>query len=362
MTTAYLGPEHETATGPNFQQSYLVSATVAPGQTVTGFDLTDQLPSGMQFVSLGASSANGSTAASTTSTPSTTAPGGTLTRHFDKVVGTGGASDASMVFSFYVPRDDASTSPVLNLTTGAFVALTDQASAQGSWTPLNPLQPTTSVTSNLATDVVTAKSVAVQKGVTDLTRPGASQPGDVLQYTINFQVSDFFALANPCSRPTSFPTASTYDGSRSHPTLTVASARRRPLRPSAGFGAGDGLRSACAGYDRTGRRRSGLTCRASWPRGASAMAQLLGGSIPSRGGPEGPDPIGDRRASGGRPARSSSATVIQQKFDYNYPSGEAFVDQGDVLTNGVSASADVLSYADLSADGSSRVRHQRHEP
>ena len=141
VKTTYLGPEEETATGPNFEEQYLITASIAAGQTISNFNLTDFLPAGMQFVSLDGSSANGSSTASTTSTPSTTTPGGTLTRHFDKVVGTGGASDVSLTFTFYVPRDDASSNPVLNLTTGAFAPMTDQAYGQGSWTPLNTSSP-----------------------------------------------------------------------------------------------------------------------------------------------------------------------------------------------------------------------------
>ena len=173
VTTTYLGPEEETATGPNFEKRYLVTASVASGQTIANFNLVNLLPAGMQFVALDSYSATGSTTSSTISTPSTTTPGGTLSRQFNQVVGTGGPDDASMEFTFYVPRDDSSSNPVLNLTTGAFASMTDQAYADGTWTPLNTAEPTTSVTSNTATDTLTAKSVAVQKTVVNLTNPGA---------------------------------------------------------------------------------------------------------------------------------------------------------------------------------------------
>ncbi len=50
VKTTYLGPEQETATGPDFKQQYLVPATVAPGQT------SDTSPSPMCSVRASSSS------------------------------------------------------------------------------------------------------------------------------------------------------------------------------------------------------------------------------------------------------------------------------------------------------------------
>src|SRR5262249_46919158 len=74
LTKRYLGPEHETVTGPNFREQYLVSLVVAPGQTLGNVDLIDNLPSNMQFVSVNAVSGNGATLITPISKPSTTAP------------------------------------------------------------------------------------------------------------------------------------------------------------------------------------------------------------------------------------------------------------------------------------------------
>ncbi len=40
----YLGPESETASGPNFPRAYELTATIAPGQSLTSFSLVDDLP------------------------------------------------------------------------------------------------------------------------------------------------------------------------------------------------------------------------------------------------------------------------------------------------------------------------------
>lgn len=69
----YLGPEDETATGPNFPRQYRIDVDVADGQTVTDLEISDILPPQMQFVSLDAVLVNGSPVSSVAvSTPSTT--------------------------------------------------------------------------------------------------------------------------------------------------------------------------------------------------------------------------------------------------------------------------------------------------
>ena len=52
LTKTYLGPENETATGPNFPQQYRIDVAVAPGQTVHNLEITDQLPPNLQFQSV----------------------------------------------------------------------------------------------------------------------------------------------------------------------------------------------------------------------------------------------------------------------------------------------------------------------
>ena len=121
VTKTYLGPEQETATGPNFTHQYVVDVSIAPGQKITNLDVTDLLPNNLQFVSVDSTTIDGAAATTTAmNTPSTTTPGGTLTERFASVKGTGAANDAEVVFTFYVPEYDANGVPVLDLTSGAF--------------------------------------------------------------------------------------------------------------------------------------------------------------------------------------------------------------------------------------------------
>src|SRR5262249_7315034 len=156
-------------------------------------DLTDVLPPELQFIAV--TSTSGATTA--IATPSTSTPGGTLTRRFATVTGTAGTVDAQMTFSFYLPRVTAPLSPILDPTTGDDVTAIDDASTSGTWGPLDPRDPTQTVSSDVTNNdhTLTLKSIATQKTsniVTDTGAPGLS-PGDTVEYTIDFQVSDYFA-------------------------------------------------------------------------------------------------------------------------------------------------------------------------
>ncbi len=97
LSKSYNGPEDETATGPNFPRTYTVTATIAPGQTMTKFFLEDELPINMQFIRVITPGAG-----DCSSLPSTTEPGGTLTCEFGEVSGT-----VEMEFEFFIPLRDA---------------------------------------------------------------------------------------------------------------------------------------------------------------------------------------------------------------------------------------------------------------
>jgi hypothetical protein len=196
LTKTYMGPEDETTTGPNFPRQYQITVDVATGQTITNLDLTDVLPPNLQFVAVDSTSGP----ATDISTPSTTTPGGTLTRRFASVTGTAGQVDAQMVFSFYAPRVTGPADPILDPTTGDDVTTTDDASTTGQWTPTDSRDPATVVSSDVtAVDhTLTLKSIAVQKTLfiaEDTGAPGLS-PGDTVEYVLHFQVSDYFAFQN----------------------------------------------------------------------------------------------------------------------------------------------------------------------
>ena len=59
ITKTYLGPELETATGPNYVRQYEIDVSVAPGQTLSNFKISDPLPGDIQFTNVNTATANG---------------------------------------------------------------------------------------------------------------------------------------------------------------------------------------------------------------------------------------------------------------------------------------------------------------
>jgi fimbrial isopeptide formation D2 family protein/uncharacterized repeat protein (TIGR01451 family) len=362
LTKTYLGPEDETATGPNFPRQYELSVDVAAGQTLTNLDITDLLPPNLQFVQVDATTVNGAAVTTTAiATPSTTIPGGTLTRRFASVTGTTDAADAVLLFTFYVPRLDATNAVIIDPLSGDDATALNNASASASWTPLDPRDPTTTVTRD---DVgpehtLTPKSVAIQKSVTNLT-DDANTPGDVLEYRLEIQISDFFAFRNlvvvdtfsdgqrfvPGFTPTlqvnghnfTFATAgfapANYTVSQNF-TGAVATPPIFTLNPATNDGTTTITFSIANELISRGQATGDLLGGCVSPAGTGLIAPcaLLG--------------AGD----GPTTATIVFRTQIQDEFSDEFPSGDRSVDQGDVLTNDVLVAGDVLNNVGLTPTG-----------
>ncbi|MCU0962983.1 MAG: hypothetical protein MUF48_23055, partial [Pirellulaceae bacterium] len=201
LRKTYSGPESETATGPNFPRQYTITADVAEGATVTLLELTDVLPADLQFLHVDSTLVHGVPAVTDSlATPSTSLPGGILTRRFATVTGTSGPDDASVTFSFYVPQTDAGGGDVLSPTTGNAAEADNHALGAAQWTPADPRDPLTLVTVDPAgyEHRLANRSIAVQKSSSlwsDLGAAGLS-PGDTVEYTLAFQISDYFSFGD----------------------------------------------------------------------------------------------------------------------------------------------------------------------
>ena len=366
LSKTYLGPEDETATGPNFLRQYRLDLDVATGQTLTNVDLSDLLPSGMQFTQL----ISATPAGSVTSTPSTTTPGGTFTYRFSSVTGVAGV-DASVTIEYYVPRLNSGSAVIVNASSGDDVALQNNASASGNWTPIDTRDTATTVTVNPAgpEHTLTAKSIATQKGVSivsDTGAPGAT-PGDTLEYTIQVQVSDYFAFQNLVL------TDLFSDGQRFDTTFTPTfswneqgSAFGAVAFGSANYTVAQNFTGAVATppiFTLDPAANDGnttVTFRVSnemISRGSNG--NLVGGGIPLGGTGAGPLPNNPPLPFGPTTATIRFRTVIQDTFSDNFPSGNNSLNPGDVLTNSVSVSGDLLQVTNVTtptgqseADGS----------
>ncbi len=343
LTKTYIGPEDETATGPNFPRQYRIDVDIAAGQTVSAVDLIDVLPANLQFLAVVSTLINNAAAPATAvATPSTTTPGGTLTRRFASVTGTAGTQDASLIFSYYVPRVDAASAPVLNATTGDDATSVNDARSQGNWTPIDGRDGPTAVVSDVTANdhTLTPKSIAIQKSVAVAIDTGGAgpTPGDTLEYTLAIQVSDYFAMQNLVL------TDILSDGQRRDagfaPTLTIA-------EHSGGASATAPMNAANVSFV-VATGTTGQTT-ATFQIGAEQVlrgldARLIGGCVPAAG-TGGPAPDCAVFNGGATTVTVVYRAIIQDSFSDTFPSGDASVDHGDVLSNTVTALADLVSVA-----------------
>jgi len=175
--------EDETATGSNYPWDYTITVDVADGQTVTAVDVIDNLPGNLQFIQVVDTDGG-----NLIQQPSTTTPGGLLWITFDSITGVLG-SDKTITYQVYAPKFDNNSQYVLDPDTGAWVNATNSVTVTGNYTDI-PVSSQDNYT-------LTLKPLAIQKSVDDeSTDPIQPRPTDILRYTLNFQVSDYFSLNN----------------------------------------------------------------------------------------------------------------------------------------------------------------------
>lgn len=200
VTKTNLAPESETATGPNFVQQWQIEVDIATGQTINNLSVVDFLPNNVKFGGASivpsttvfppfpATPANGATTSALYGTPQTGVSG----------------TDVTFTVSFHVPELDANLTNVLDPTTGAPSPSINSATARGNWVPTDTRDQSNSgngsipVTASAAVNTLADKSIAIQKSMAifnDVGAPGPT-PLDILEYTLQFQISDFFGFEN----------------------------------------------------------------------------------------------------------------------------------------------------------------------
>jgi uncharacterized repeat protein (TIGR01451 family)/fimbrial isopeptide formation D2 family protein len=172
--------EQETATGRNYPVTYTLSVDVAAGRTVNNVVVSDVIPNNLQFI--GVTNYDGGTPVTL---PSTTTPGGILSISFGNVTGILG-DVKTITYQVFAPLLNSSSQSVINPVTGLPVNATNVANVTGTYNGTN--------VSSSANYTLYLKSLAVQKNVVDITTPSAPRPTDILNYTVNFQVSDYFSM------------------------------------------------------------------------------------------------------------------------------------------------------------------------
>ena len=337
----FLSPEGETVTGPNFIKKFQLDVKIAPGQTITNFELSDFLPNTIAFRAMGTiSPASFSTILLPTVGAASNPTTNELTVTWPSVSGT-----ASYQFDVFIPQNDANSSPVLDPTTAASRVLYNDAKAEGDWDPADPADGTSvHVTSDITLQdvAVIARSLAIQKTVAfapggDLGAPGLS-PGDILEYSLKFQVSDFFAFNNVSILDIlpdglNFQNGLTTTLQVNGNPFTAPAAPIGGVTPITGFN-GEEIISFNISGELVNRGFSG---------------NLIGGLVnPSGGFLTG---NGDLATEGCIVFRA----VVDDRFQINAPSGDFSLDHGDVLTNTATIRGSTLSTATLMPLGVNNV-------
>ncbi len=356
LSKVYIGPEDETATGPNFTREYVLKVDIADGQTIDDVIVTDELPIEMQFVEIvDATKNSGAYTDPTPTLPSTSIPGGTLEYSFGTITG-GPGVDATVTFKWFIPRLDANSDVIIAANTGDDVLSENQAWAEGHWDPIDTRDPELDVYAQATAGGPDAdpehtledQSNAIQKGGAIIVDNGGAgfTPDDVVEYTLEIQISDYFAfddlivddlLGDGQVFDDSFtPTLSISEhGSSSSGDFDIANYTETTNRTADGDPApNDGT--------------TALQFRISDELVARGLnANLTGGGIDSQttglaGGPYNNPPL----PHAGTTATITYRAIVSDEYSDDYPSGDAPLNPGDGVGNSVVLDGRLLDPAD----------------
>ncbi len=214
----------EIPTGPNFPGVYVSTIDIAAGQTVggptTGIIYTQHIPNTVLYTGVLSVEVNGTaTTAFTIVQEPTGANGGDLVLRLNNpVTGTSDADDIIIEYGFYVPETSGAGGNVLNPVTGDDGHLINDGEVTYRWTPIDsthdaPVTATIDAEVDAdgnfsdnpnVDDISHLQSIAIQKSHTFATDTGtaaagtlgAYNPGDILAYTLDFQLSDYFSFGD----------------------------------------------------------------------------------------------------------------------------------------------------------------------
>ena len=357
VSTSFSGGENETASGPNFEKDFTVTIDVADGQTVTDLDVTVTLPDNIAYEGV-AITGSGS---ATTEPPTDDAAHdpSTLVVNFTSITG---GTGASFTLTFFVPEDDAADTDVLDPDSGNDVNIGIDVAALGDWTPIDTRD--TGGTDNVSIDPVgfetdfDAKSIAVQESVSVVTEasggPTGASPGDTLEYTINFQISDFFAFGDLLVTDI-FSDGQLFDSTFT-PTLSIAGGA------ASDFEVDDTYLAFDADNNVTVDRNADDDPSTPASDGSTTISfdlsqELIDQSINANGRLIGDLFDTDATLDTATTGTIKYRTVVQEAFTDDYPvGGDARLNEKDSLSSSVTISGDVLDTSfnttDTESDGS----------
>ncbi|MFZ4408852.1 MAG: hypothetical protein ACOYOH_16025, partial [Paracraurococcus sp.] len=344
----YWGPEQETATGPSYPRTWVAWAELATGQSFKNVTLIDTLPDGVVLIKT-PQLIDGLTNAALPGTVKVVqnADGTqTVTGVFDGTI-VAGSVKPMLKMDWYVTEYLSDTAlpantPVLSPDTGAFRPLLDNATLQVDWIPVDTrdradvgqpagTDPSIRITIDPAgpEDIVTAKSIAIQKGVAlvsgDADGNGVKdwQPGGDLKYTLNGQVSNYFELQDLVVKDT-LGDGQTFDPSQA-PTISIFEGGKLVYSGAVLYSVGVG------GAGETAKTAAGKTPIAFDVSGTMLKAGL-DAVLDGNGGALGDVPHATAYQ------QATIAISFHTKLDADWTGsvpGDKLVDQGDTIRNSV---------------------------
>src|SRR6056297_1385418 len=195
----YLGPEDETATGRNFIRSYRVDVDIAEGAVIDNLSLTNLFDNSQAFLEL--RDVSWGDALNVLGQPESglVSQDTRLELGLDNLIGHAGV-DGSYVVDFFVPDFDAEGNWTADPILGTDGESTFKVHANGVWEESAATDVAAAnkvVFSSIpATHALEEQVIAVQQSVMtveDINTKGLG-PGDKLEYTIDFQVSDYASV------------------------------------------------------------------------------------------------------------------------------------------------------------------------
>ena len=207
----------EIPTGPNFPGTYVATIDVADGQTVTGLTLTEHLPDNIVYTGIASVEVGGVAAGYSESLN-----GNDLLVTLDNdVTGTGGTNDVVIKYNFYIPEQTSGGTAVIDPASGDLTHITNNGVVGYNWDPATggqgdindtavvggTVNPEVNAEGHFSSnpdidDISHAQSIALQKDHSPSQADYA--PGDTLDYTLDFQLSDYFSFGDHDPADTSY--------------------------------------------------------------------------------------------------------------------------------------------------------------
>lgn len=346
----YLWEENETVTGPNYPRTYRIVVDIADGQEISNLQIQDFLDDNMAYLGVVAGTAGYSVDQEPALGSPHNPPFNELRVSWSSpITGTSSDSDAFIEFEFFISEEDAGviSDPVLDPVTGNFATSTDDAVVQGDWTPTDPRDAPTTVILDVATNspggdpaidhILTDKSIAVQKHVTNVTSGHTTAvPDDILEYDLDFQISDYFTFDNVVITDIFSDGQALFTGNYV-PYLFFSLAGSTY---NFDFVLNDNM-FVVANADGT----TTVTFNVSDLLADNGIdAGLLVGDLAA-------DPLQE----GGTFGTVFFQTQINDAYDVDFPSGDASLNEHDLLSNSVTIAGDVVDNDTLIATGSSQT-------